>query len=69
MFYVQLPNTATGVCPVGTVAVYRFFNTSTTNHRYTTEKVIRDQMKASARWTAEGYGPGPNYPIMCGEAS
>ena len=44
VFYVQLPNTTTGVCPAGTVAVYRFFNTVTTNHRYTTEQVIRDQM-------------------------
>ena len=69
VFYVQLPNTTTGVCPAGTVAVYRFFNTATTNHRYTTEQVIRDEMNASFSWTAEGYGPGPYFPIMCGETT
>ena len=69
VFYVQLPNTTTGVCPAGTVAVYRFFNTATTNHRYTTEQVIRDQMDSSFRWMAEGYGPGPYFPIMCAAAS
>ena len=35
VFYVQLPDTATGACPAGTRPVYRFFNTVTTNHRYT----------------------------------
>ena len=28
VFYVQLPDTATGVCPAGTMPVYRFFNRS-----------------------------------------
>jgi hypothetical protein len=69
VFYVRLPNTTTGACPAGTAAVYRFFNTATTNHRYTTEQVIRDQMIASPRWIAEGYGPGPHFPIMCGETT
>jgi hypothetical protein len=69
VFYVRLPNTATGVCPAGTVAVYRFFNGVTTNHRYTTEQVIRDQMNGQPQWTAEGYGPGPYFPIMCGETT
>ena len=69
VFYVQLPNTTSGACPAGTAAVYRFFNTSTTNHRYTTEQVIRDEMRAQAAWTAEGYGPGPYFPIMCAELS
>jgi hypothetical protein len=69
VFYVRLPDTTTGACPAGTVAVYRFFNTSTTNHRYTTEQVIRDEMNIAPRWTAEGYGPGPFFPIMCGETS
>ena len=67
VFYVQLPNTTTGACPAGTTPVYRFFNTATTNHRYTTEQFIRDEMSASSRWTPEGYGPGPYYPIMCGQ--
>jgi hypothetical protein len=69
VFYVQLPNPTSGACAAGTVAVYRFFNTVTTNHRYTTEQVIRDQMRTSPLWTAEGYGPGPYYPIMCAETS
>jgi hypothetical protein len=69
VFYVRLPDTSTGACPAGTVAVYRFFNNGTTNHRYTTEQVIRDEMTLSPRWIAEGYGPGPFFPIMCGETT
>jgi lysyl endopeptidase len=69
VFYVRLPDPVTGACPAGTAPVYRFFNTATTNHRYTTERVIRDQMIAARRWTAEGYGPGPYYPIMCAETT
>jgi len=65
VFYVQLPNTATGACPSGTTTIYRYFNSATVNHRYTTEVVLRNQMSASSAWTAEGYGPGPWYPIMC----
>jgi hypothetical protein len=65
VFYAQLPDTARGACPGGTVAVYRFFNASTTNHRYTVEMFLRDQMEASPLWTPEGYGPGPYYPVMC----
>jgi hypothetical protein len=68
VFYVQLPDPTSGVCPVGTVDVYRFFNNQTTNHRYTTERFIRNEMDASAVWTPEGYGPGPYYPIMCAAA-
>lgn len=69
VFYVQLPDTTTGACPAGTVAVYRFFNGTTINHRYTIEKVIRDQLAISPRWTPEGYGTGPYYPIMCAAAT
>jgi hypothetical protein len=69
VFYVQLPDQASGACPAGTVAVYRFFNSRTTNHRYTVERVVRDEMAAvPAVWTAEGYGPGPSLPIMCAAA-
>ena len=39
VFYVQVPDAATGACPAGTRPVYRFFNAATTNHRYTTELV------------------------------
>ena len=66
VFYIPLPNTATGACAPGTVPVWRFFNKVTTNHRYTTDVATRDDMNSDpGSWTAEGYGPGPYYPIMC----
>ncbi len=68
VFYMQLPDAASGACPAGTTAVYRYFNRLTTNHRYTTEIVVRNEMDASVIWTPEGYGPGPYYPIMCAAA-
>jgi len=68
VFYVQLPNTATGACPADTRPVYRFFRAATTNHRYTTEIVVRNELAATPGYTAEGYGPGPYYPIMCAVA-
>jgi lysyl endopeptidase len=69
VFYVQIPDTGTGVCPAGTIPVYRYFNQFTTNHRYTVERKVREQMAQSSVWTAEGYGPGPYYPIMCAAAT
>lgn len=68
VFYVQLPDTATGACPAGTRPVYRFFRSATTNHRYTTEIAVRNELAATPGYTAEGYGPGPYYPIMCAAA-
>ena len=66
VFYIPLPNTITGICPAGTLPVWRFFNQLTTNHRYTTDVATRDDMNSQpATWIAEGYGPGPYYPIMC----
>jgi lysyl endopeptidase len=65
VFYVQIPDAATGACPAGTMPVYRYFNAATINHRYTAELVIRNDIAASRAWTAEGYGPGPYYPVMC----
>jgi lysyl endopeptidase len=65
VFYVPLPNTATGACPLGTKAVYRYFNQFTENHRYTVEVTVRDQLAGTSGWIPEGYGPGPYYPIMC----
>ena len=65
VFHVQVPDAATGACPAGTKPVYRYFNAATTNHRYTAELVIRNDSAASKVWTAEGYGPGPYYPVMC----
>jgi hypothetical protein len=66
VFYIPLPNTATGTCPTATRPVWRFFNKLTTNHRYTTDVAARDDMNGQPTvWIAEGYGPGPYYPIMC----
>jgi hypothetical protein len=66
VFYIPLPNTATGICATGTLPVWRFFNQLTTNHRYTTDVATRNDMNSQPLvWIAEGYGPGPYYPIMC----
>lgn len=65
VFYIQVPNAITGACAAGTTPVYRYFNAFTTNHRYTIERVIAGEMRSSPWWTAEGYGPGPYYPVMC----
>ena len=63
VFYIALPNLVTGACPAGTTPVWRFFNSATTNHRYTTEVFIRETLLADPRWIAEGYGP--DAVIMC----
>ena len=45
------------VCPSGFVPVYRVWNArADTNHRYTTDRAIRDAMVARG-WIAEGAGP------------
>jgi hypothetical protein len=63
VFYIGLPDAATGACPVNTVPVYRVWNNrADSNHRYTTSIAIRDQMVARGG-IAEGYGP--NNVIMC----
>jgi hypothetical protein len=65
VFQVYLPNTSTGACPAGTIPLYRVFNRrSDANHRYTTSTAVVDQMVARGG-IAEGYGPGPHYPVMC----
>jgi len=65
VFYIDLPDTTTGICPTGDIAVYRVWdNRADTNHRYTTSTAVVDQMRGRG-WIAEGYGPGPYYPIMC----
>jgi uncharacterized delta-60 repeat protein len=55
---VGLPDPATGLCPAPTsMPVYRVWdNRLDTNHRYTTDRSVRDAMVA-AKWVAEGYGP------------
>ena len=58
VFYIALPDPASGACPDGTQPVWRFFNQRTTNHRYTTDHATRDDMRADpATWVPEGYGP------------
>ena len=59
--YVMLPNA--GVCPAGTTPVYRVFsNRADANHRYTTDRAVRDQMVAQG-WVAEG--DGADAVVMC----
>jgi len=56
VFYVPLPDTLTGVCPPGTSIVYRLWNNrADTNHRYTTNLVLVEQMLARGS-VLEGYG-------------
>jgi hypothetical protein len=57
IFFVGLPDPATGACAPGTVKLYRLWNQrADSNHRYTTSAAIRSQMTA-AGYVAEGYGP------------
>ncbi len=52
-----------GVCPAGTIAIYRVFSDRLdANHRYMIDLLIRNQMVA-LRWLAEG--DGPNLVVMC----
>lgn len=52
-----------GNCAAGTVPVYRVFtNRADANHRYTTDRALRDQMVAKG-WLAEG--DGPDAVVMC----
>jgi len=55
---VGLPDPMTGLCPAPTLMpVYRVWNNRLdTNHRYTTDRSVRDAMVALG-WIAEGYGP------------
>ena len=60
-FYITLP--AVGACPGGTIPVYRVFsNRADANHRYTTDRAVRDQM-AGMGWTIEG--DGADFVVMC----
>ena len=58
-FYIALANTTTGACPAGTIPVYRLWNQRfDSNHRFTIDPVIKDQMIARG-YAVEGYG-APN---------
>jgi hypothetical protein len=59
--YMILPTA--GVCPASTTPVYRVFsNRPDANHRYMTDRAIRDAMVAKG-WVAEG--DGPDLVVMC----
>jgi len=61
VMYMYLPTL--GVCAAGTVPVYRVFSARVdTNHRYTTDRAIRDLMVTQG-WLAEG--DGPDLVVMC----
>jgi serine protease len=54
---------AAGTCPAGTVPIYRVFsNRADANHRYMTDRGVRDMMVARG-WVAEG--DGPDLVVMC----
>ena len=60
--HVRLPTF--GFCPADARAVYRVFsNRADANHRYTTNRAMRDQM-VQRGWLAEG--DGPDQVVMCG---
>jgi hypothetical protein len=56
-WYTALPDRPTGTCPAGSVPVWRLWNGRVdSNHRYTANWAVRDQMLALGH-TLEGYGP------------
>ena len=63
VFWTVLPDRTTGSCPTGLRPVYRFFHIPATNHRYTAEVDIREDLAATSGWVPEGYGP--QAVIMC----
>jgi hypothetical protein len=80
-FYIALPDTGTGACPVNTHAVYRFLNNANQlHHRYTAEQDLRNCLYygvnpgvsepdyctgAQGAWIQEGYGTPPEATVMC----
>jgi hypothetical protein len=61
--FMQMFLPVAGVCPANTTEVYRVFsNRADANHRYMTDKAVRDAMVAKG-WLAEG--DGPNLVVMC----
>jgi hypothetical protein len=61
VFAMELP--VNGICGGATIPVYRVFdNRADANHRYTTDRSVRDAMVAKG-WVAEG--DGPDAVVMC----
>jgi hypothetical protein len=61
--FMQMFLPTAGACPAGTVPVYRVFsNRPDANHRYMTDRAVRDQMVMKG-WLAEG--DGPDLVVMC----
>jgi hypothetical protein len=70
LFYIQLPNPATGACPPNTRAIFRFLNNvNGLHHRYTAEVDVRDSIIQDRGWTQEGYGNPPSQTVMCSPIS
>ena len=65
VFYMGLPDAASGACAAGTHPVYRFYHPSVVNHRFPAEQTVANDLSATWGWVPEGYGPGPLYPAMC----
>ena len=66
VFYILLPDKATGVCPANSHAVYRFLNNANgLHHRYTAEVDLRDTLIDLGGWSQEGYGFPPAQVVMC----
>ena len=64
-FYLFTPTA--GACPAATLPVYRVFsNRADANHRYTTDRAVRDAMVARG-WLAEG--DGEDHVVMCTPAT
>jgi len=57
VMHLAVPNPISGVCPAGTVPIYRVWNhRADTNHRYTIDIAVRNAMVAKG-YIAEGSGP------------
>jgi len=59
VYYIALPDLATGNCAAGTSPLYRVYNNGqggAPNHRYTADRAIRSAMVAQG-WIPEGSGP------------
>ena len=61
--FMQMYLPAAGMCPADTTPIYRVFsNRLDANHRYMTDRAVRDQMVTKG-WLAEG--DGPDLIVMC----